>query len=226
MEQNGLIKNANAFKIFLATDPGLFAFTSIEEVREAAGIEAPEDEESKLEEDELYMDNWLHSALTVVGVLSIFDETLKPGSKALDLGCGNGYMAVAMAQLVAPNGKVVAVDTSELKLEAAKRTVAEHFPSLMSVIEWRRKDAFDDHSENGAAKFDAIHVGGGVQEVPQAWLSLVRTGGSLVAATPEIEPTSKETQFMLRKYLIRPDGAVHPINLMFVQYEELKEPSL
>lgn len=226
MEQNGLIKNAKAYEIFSGMDPSVFAFSSIEDIRALAGVEAPEDEASKAEEDELYMDNWLHSALTVVGILSILDEVLKPGAKALDLGCGNGYMSVAMAKLVAPNGKVVAVDSSASKLAAAKNTVATHFPELSSVIEFQLKDAFADHSKEGTAHFDAVHVGGAVQEVPQAWLSLVRQGGSLIAATPEIEPNSKETQYMLKKYYIRPDGAVHPINLMFVQYEELQEPTL
>jgi len=223
MEQNGLIKNQKAYQIFASTDPALFSFTTIEELRQSADVEAPEDEESQVAEDELYMDNWLHSALTVTGILSILEEVLKPGTKVLDLGCGNGYMSVALAQLVSPNGKVVAVDSSQEKLDAAKRTVSEHFPQLLPVIDFQLKDAFAEHE---GAPFEAVHVGGGVQEVPQAWLQLVRPGGSLIAATPEIEPNTQETQFMLRKYYVRPEGGVQPINLMFVQYEELVEPSM
>lgn len=35
---------------------------------------------------------------------------LKPGMVVCDLGCGNGYYSLTMAKLVAPSGKVLAVD--------------------------------------------------------------------------------------------------------------------
>lgn len=40
----------------------------------------------------------------------IFEELLHPGDTAVDLGCGRGYFSLAMADIVGPAGKVVAVD--------------------------------------------------------------------------------------------------------------------
>lgn len=37
---------------------------------------------------------------------------IQPGSRVLDIGCGPGYAAVDLAQLVGPNGRVVGVDES------------------------------------------------------------------------------------------------------------------
>jgi len=62
---------------------------------------------------------------------------LKPGDAALEVGCGTGDDARAMAQLVAPGGKVVAIDTSQAMLaEAEKRSAASGLP-----LEFRTGDA-------------------------------------------------------------------------------------
>lgn len=224
LEANGLIKNDKAFKAFSTTDPAVFSFTDPHSGFTQTATEAGEETLSKREEDELYMDNWLHSALTVIGIASILDETLKPGSNVLDLACGNGYMTVIMAKLVSPGGRVIGVDHSIEKLEAAQRTIGIHFPELTPIVSLLEGDVFTEFPKD--KKFDAIHVAGAVQEVPQEWLRLIRTGGCLIAATPEIEPESGETQFMLRKYHVNDDGSVLPVNMMFVNYEELVEPKL
>lgn len=220
LEENGLIKNDTAFKIFSSTDPVLFSFTG---PTEEAG-EGEETDDSRRERAELYMDNWLHSALTVIGTVSVLDEVLKPGARVLDLACGNGYMTVILAKMVSPGGRVLGIDHSIEKLEAAQKTIGEHFPEVISTVKLMEGDVFKDIPRD--KKFNAIHVSGGVQEVPQEWLDMLLPDGCLIAATPEIEPTTGETQFMLRKYHMRKDGAVLPINMMFVNYEELVEPKL
>jgi ubiquinone/menaquinone biosynthesis C-methylase UbiE len=51
---------------------------------------------------------------------------LKPGMVVCDLGCGNGYYALKMAERVAPDGKVLAVDIQ---------------PEMLHLLELRAKDA-------------------------------------------------------------------------------------
>lgn len=173
--------------------------------------------------ESVFMDNWLHSALTVIGILSILDGTVVPGAKVMDLACGNGYMTACLAEMVKPNGKVRAVDTSDEKLRRARKTLETHYPDLVDVVSFENKDVFSV-SEGGP--YDAIVVSGGVSEVPKQWLNLVKRDGCLIAATPEIEPVSKETQYMLRKFWVKEDGSLLPINMMFVNYEPLIEPKL
>lgn len=224
LEQNGLVRCSKAFEVFSTTDPAVFKFTDPNSGFSQTATEADEETLSKREEDELFMDNWLHSALTVIGVASVMDDILKPGSTVLDLACGNGYMTVILAKMVSPGGRVIGVDHSIEKLEAAQHTIGVHYPELIPVVRLLEGDVFTDFPKD--KKFDAIHVAGAVQEVPQEWLRLIRTGGCLIAATPEIEPESGETQFMLRKYHVNNDGSVIPVNMMFVNYEELVEPKL
>lgn len=45
---------------------------------------------------------------------------LRPGMTVLDMGCGPGHVSFDLAQLVGPDGKVIAVDQSELFLEAVE----------------------------------------------------------------------------------------------------------
>jgi len=44
----------------------------------------------------------------------------KPGEKILDVGCGTGVNALAIAKLVGPSGKVVGIDNSEPMLKLAR----------------------------------------------------------------------------------------------------------
>ena len=55
-----------------------------------------------------------------------FLQQLSPGrgSAALDLGCGTGYLAAQLSECVGPEGKVVAVDPDEERLEIAREKYA------------------------------------------------------------------------------------------------------
>lgn len=55
---------------------------------------------------------------------------LKPGMIVCDLGCGNGYYSLVMAKLVAPNGKVLAVDIQ---------------PEMLHLLELRAKESGVDN---------------------------------------------------------------------------------
>lgn len=50
---------------------------------------------------------------------------LKPGMVVCDLGCGNGFHTIPMAKLVAPDGKVFAVDVQSEMLEMLSRRIDE-----------------------------------------------------------------------------------------------------
>jgi SAM-dependent methyltransferase len=57
---------------------------------------------------------------------------LKPGQTAVDFGCGNGFYTLKMAKLVAPNGKVLAVDIQ---------------PEMLDLLRQRAKDEKLDNIE-------------------------------------------------------------------------------
>ncbi|MDE0838872.1 MAG: class I SAM-dependent methyltransferase, partial [Kiritimatiellae bacterium] len=59
---------------------------------------------------------------------------LKPGMVVADVGCGNGYHALPMAQSVAPGGKVIGSDIQPEMLDFLKtRAAAENITNIETV---------------------------------------------------------------------------------------------
>lgn len=109
---------------------------------------------------------------------------LRAGDHALEVGCGNGDEARAMAQRVAPGGTVTAIDISEKMLEEARRRGT-------AGVTFVRMDAhelrFADES------FDACRIERTLQHVdhPQRVVSelarVVRPGRRVVVMDPDWE---------------------------------------
>lgn len=97
---------------------------------------------------------------------------LRPGMRVLDVGCGSGYAAALLADLVAPGGAVVAVEriaglVAPARARLAGRAVAVHHAD--GAGGWP-----------GGAPYDAIHVAAVAAAVPAALLAQLRPGGRLV----------------------------------------------
>src|SRR3954468_6004320 len=48
-----------------------------------------------------------------------------PGARCLDVGCGGGDVALALARMVGPSGAVVGVDIDDIKLQVARHEAAD-----------------------------------------------------------------------------------------------------
>jgi len=55
----------------------------------------------------------------------ILGPYVKPGAAVLDFGCGMGMFSIAMAKLVGPEGKVIAVDLQQKMLDVLMRRAAK-----------------------------------------------------------------------------------------------------
>jgi demethylmenaquinone methyltransferase/2-methoxy-6-polyprenyl-1,4-benzoquinol methylase len=106
---------------------------------------------------------------------------LEPGEAALDVCCGTGDFALALAARVGPYGRVIGSDFSEPMLDLAREKASERGVS-QARFEWA--DAlslpYDDES------FDAVTVGFGVRNLADLELGVsemgrvLRPGGRLV----------------------------------------------
>lgn len=70
----------------------------------------------------------------------------KPGEKILDVGCGTGVNALALARLVGPSGKVIGIDNSEAMLAIARaRALASNIEYQLQAVEDMNfpEDSFD-----------------------------------------------------------------------------------
>jgi 2-polyprenyl-3-methyl-5-hydroxy-6-metoxy-1,4-benzoquinol methylase len=106
-------------------------------------------------------------------------EHVEPGMRVLDVGCGEGRFAAALAQAGA---HVVGIDIAEEPLRRAR----ERHPGL----ELRRVGE-DETWPFGESSFDLVWAGEVIEHVADtaAWLSelrrVLRSGGSLLLSTPE-----------------------------------------
>jgi demethylmenaquinone methyltransferase/2-methoxy-6-polyprenyl-1,4-benzoquinol methylase len=85
---------------------------------------------------------------------------LVPGATALDLCCGTGDLAFALARRVGPQGAVVGCDFSERMLDVARRKAAERGAS-QARFEWA--DALELPYPDQS--FDAVTVGFGARNL-------------------------------------------------------------
>jgi len=118
---------------------------------------------------------------------AILGDLVTKGQTAIDIGCGLGYFSLCLAELVGPEGKVVALDVqSEMLRRAARRAERR---GLADRIDFRRCDP-DRLGFTGLADFALAFWM--VHEVsnPQGFLaevrSFLRPSGHLLIAEPKV----------------------------------------
>jgi ubiquinone/menaquinone biosynthesis C-methylase UbiE len=84
--------------------------------------------------------------------LSLLDRAgIRPGMHCLEIGCGSGDVAFDLARIVGPEGKVVATDIDEIKLQLAREEAAQ---LGLTNLEFRCADVLTEEVE----KFDFVHA--------------------------------------------------------------------
>ncbi|HAT09053.1 MAG TPA: protein-L-isoaspartate O-methyltransferase [Planctomycetes bacterium] len=97
---------------------------------------------------------------------------LAPGQRVLDVGCGSGYAAALLADLVAPGGSVTAVERLAALIPSARSRLAGRAVAVHHA---------DGHSGWPAgAPYDAIHVAAVAADIPEALLAQLAPQGRLV----------------------------------------------
>jgi ubiquinone/menaquinone biosynthesis C-methylase UbiE len=103
---------------------------------------------------------------------------IRPGDRAIDIGCGPQGILDLLSERVGPNGKVVGVERSESTLQLARQFIAEH--NLRNVEVW-----LADAKASGLprASFDVVHARLVLVNVPEPhrvveeMIALARPGG-------------------------------------------------
>jgi len=118
----------------------------------------------------------------------IADLGLPEGSRGLDVGCGAGLFALWLAEAVGPRGRVVGIEPSTERVEAARALVG-HGP-LASRLEFREGDATKLDAPD--ATFDWVWCGDVLHHVQETGRALgefarvVRPGGRIVVKESQL----------------------------------------
>ena len=111
--------------------------------------------------------------------ITVAETRLRRGGAALDVATGTGDLALALARVAGPGGRVVGIDFAEAMLEVARRKAHQRGVT----VEFRHADALDLPFPN--ASFDAVTIGFGlrnVTDIPRALAEMARVlrpGGRL-----------------------------------------------
>ncbi|KAJ3111235.1 hypothetical protein HDU96_005892 [Phlyctochytrium bullatum] len=128
--------------------------------------------------------------------LELLKNHLKPGSKALDVGSGSGYLSAIMAHLVRtdpsssssppksgsplPHGRVVGIDHIPELVEFSLRNVRGDCPDLLDDGTLKLVCGDGRKGWEDEAPYDCIHVGAAAPKVPEELVEQLKPGGRLV----------------------------------------------
>ena len=112
---------------------------------------------------------------------------LHPSARVLDVGCGSGYLTHVLANLVAPEGKVVGVDHIQGLVELASKNMAKgaEGKKLLDTkrVQFIRADGRLGWREGGP--YDAIHVGAAAKEAHPQLIEQLKAPGRLFIPVEE-----------------------------------------
>lgn len=110
----------------------------------------------------------------------------RPGDTVVHMGCGTGYYSAVLAEVVGPQGRVVAI---EIDLELAER-------AKRSLRGWKQVEVIaGDAVRRALPMVERILISAGATHVRSSWLDAVRVGGRLVAPLTGMRPPPPAARF-------------------------------
>lgn len=157
----------------------------------------------------------LHAA-----ALQLMKRHLKPALKpvrALDIGCGSGYLTAAMAIMMG-KGLVVGIDHMKALINKAYINIRNSNPMLLNDrVQMVAADGRRGYAQ--MAPYDVIHCGAFAETIPDAFKKQLKPGGRLVMALGKADAIQQ-----LITADLGDDGSWNIKNVTEVWYLPLTEP--
>lgn len=125
-------------------------------------------------------------------VLQLMKRHLRPAlqpAKALDIGCGSGYLTAAMATMMG-NGLVIGIDHMKGLINKAYTNVRNFNPVLLKGrVHFVAADGRRGFAQ--MAPYDVIHCGAFAEKIPDAFKKQLKPGGRVVMALGKVGATQR-----------------------------------
>ena len=119
---------------------------------------------------------------------------VQPGAQLLDVGCGPGDDARALAQLAGSTGRVVGIDTSTTMIAEARQRAGGSDLSVQYVVGDAHHLDFADNSFDGCRAERVFQHVENPRQVLQEMVRVTRPGGRIVLLDPDFETLVIDTQ--------------------------------
>lgn len=121
--------------------------------------------------------------------LQLMKRHLKPNAKALDIGCGSGYLTAAMATMMG-RGLVIGIDHMKALINRAFFNVRTFNPMLLrNTVRLVAADGRRGFAQ--MAPYDVIHCGAFAKTIPDTFKKQLKPGGRVVMALGKIGEVQK-----------------------------------
>jgi len=165
LQENGIVKSQEVRAAMLAVDRGNY-------VTSAAYQDAPQ---------RIGFNITISAPHMHAHALELLKDHLTPGSRALDVGSGSGYLTACMAAMVGPAGRVTGIDHVPDLVQVSRENLARDGKAAM-VEEGRLQLVAGDGRAGWAegAPYSAIHVGAAAASLPAALVEQLASPGRMV----------------------------------------------
>jgi protein-L-isoaspartate(D-aspartate) O-methyltransferase len=112
--------------------------------------------------------------------LELLKDHLLPGSKALDVGAGSGYLTACMSMMIGPTGRCVGIEHVPELVTLASQNIKNGNANLLkdnrvTLVKGDGRLGYPDD-----APYMVIHVGAAPSSVPEALMQQLAPGGRMV----------------------------------------------
>jgi ubiquinone/menaquinone biosynthesis C-methylase UbiE len=110
---------------------------------------------------------------------------VRPGMTTMDVGCGMGIFSIAMAHMVGPQGRVIAVDVQQRMLDTLqKRAVKAGIAERIQIHKAESGRLGVDAAVDFSLAFAMVHEAGDTRDLLQQIHDCLNPGGNLLVAEP------------------------------------------
>lgn len=95
---------------------------------------------------------------------------IKPGDRVLHVGAGAGYYSAVIAELVGPEGAVIAAEIDQLLFAEAQR----------NLMPWNNVQVVGDALALDLPSLDVVFSSAGIADLPLLWLLALKPGGRML----------------------------------------------